>query len=171
MATPANWLWSSEIIEGGEAVVFDIDGVLANADARQHFITGANCDWRAFFAACGEDMVIEETNRLLHLMAKQTTVVLLTGRPIETQSLTVDWLERNGLHWDLLIMRQHGTYDSSLIFKQQSVRQLKVAGFNLQLAFEDDQRNREMFQGEEVPCMYIHSGYYEERDALAAKNA
>jgi hypothetical protein len=31
------------------------------------------------------------------------------------------------------------------------------------LAFEDDPRNVEMFRQEGVPCVYLHSGYYEGR--------
>ena len=31
----------------------------------------------------------------------------------------------------------------------------------LRLAFEDDPRNVHMFHAEGVPCIYIHSGYYE----------
>ena len=34
-------------------------------------------------------------------------------------------------------------------------------GFDLRLAFEDDRRNVEMFHREGVPCVYIHSGYYD----------
>jgi hypothetical protein len=29
------------------------------------------------------------------------------------------------------------------------------------LAFEDDPRNVEMFRRSGVPCVYIHSGYYD----------
>ena len=34
-------------------------------------------------------------------------------------------------------------------------------GFDLRLAFEDDRRNVDMFHAEGVPCVYIHSGYYD----------
>ncbi|NJO55968.1 MAG: hypothetical protein HC834_05945 [Rhodospirillales bacterium] len=33
--------------------------------------------------------------------------------------------------------------------------------FDLRLAFEDDPRNVSMFHAQGVPCIYIHSGYYE----------
>ena len=33
--------------------------------------------------------------------------------------------------------------------------------FDLRLAFEDDRRNVDMFHAEGVPCVYIHSGYYD----------
>ena len=166
MSVPDNWLWREEPLSGGRTVVFDIDGVLANADDRQHLITGSRRDWKNFFGACGDDAPIEETHRLLELLSPETVVVLLTGRPVEVQQLTVDWFDRHGLRWDLLIMRNKGDYDAALIFKQQTVRKLKQLGFELRLAFEDDADNHQMFQDEGVPCIYMHSGYYETRDAM-----
>ena len=62
-------------------MVFDIDGVLSDAAGRQHFIERGNRDWHAFFAACGDDQVIEEIARLLELLDSSLAVVLLTGRP------------------------------------------------------------------------------------------
>ena len=35
------------------------------------------------------------------------------------------------------------------------------AGWDVRLAFEDDPRNLAMFRSEGVPCVYIHSGYYD----------
>jgi hypothetical protein len=47
------------------------------------------------------------------------------------------------------------------VFKRRTVEALRSFGFDLQLAFEDDPQNRAMFEAEGVPCIYIHSGYYE----------
>jgi len=58
-------------------------------------------------------------------------------------------------------MREFGDYMASEVFKQRSVEELRHYGFDLRLAFEDDPRNVAMFHREGVPCVYIHSGYYE----------
>lgn len=165
MGIPENWLWRTEEVSPRQAVVFDIDGVICNADARQHFLERPKRDWEGFFAACGDDEAIEETVRLINVIAPDVAIVLLTGRPLGVQALTVDWLERHRTRWDLLIMREAGNYSASLSFKRQTVRKLRAVGFELILAFEDDPRNEEMFEEEGVPCMYIHSGYTERRDA------
>jgi len=87
--------------------------------------------------------------------------VLLTARPIRVQRQTLAWLARMDLRWDLLIMRDFGDYDASRDFKQRTTTELRAFGFDLRLAFEDDRRNYDMFHAEGVPCVYIHSGYYE----------
>ena len=38
---------------------------------------------------------------------------------------------------------------------------LRQRGFNLRLALEDDPSNHAMYVAAGVPCVYIHSGYYE----------
>lgn len=156
-----NWLWRERPVGGGRAVVFDLDGVLSDAASRQHFLERPRRDWDAFFEACGDDPLIEEIARLLDLLDEQLAVVLLTARPARVQPQTVAWLHRYGLRWDLLVMRDFGDYGAAREFKRRSVRELKEAGFELVLSFEDDRRNVAMFRDEGVPSVYIHSGYYD----------
>jgi hypothetical protein len=99
--------------------------------------------------------------RLLALLDPALGIILLTGRPLRVQPQTIAWLERYGLRWDLLIMRDFGDYSAARQFKRRSVAELRHYGFDLRLAFEDDRRNLEMFRAEGVPCVYIHSGYYD----------
>ncbi|MGH9087645.1 MAG: hypothetical protein ACRDYZ_05960 [Acidimicrobiales bacterium] len=156
-----NWHWRAEPVAPGPAVVFDIDGVLSDATSRQHFIERGRRDWAAFFEACGDDPVIEEVARLLELLDPDLVVVLLTGRPLRVRPQTLAWLERYGLRWDLLVMRDRGDYSQVSVFKRATVADLRDHGLDLRLALEDDPSNHAMFVGEGVPCVYIHSGYYE----------
>jgi phosphoglycolate phosphatase-like HAD superfamily hydrolase len=159
---PDNWRWRDVSVRAADAVVFDIDGVLSDAASRQHYIDGPGYrDWDAFFDACGDDPLIEEVASLLHLLDGSLQVILLTGRPIRVQTETVAWLKRYELRWDLLIMRDFGDYSAAREFKRWTVSDLRRYGFNLRLAFEDDRRNLEMFRAEGIPCVYIHSGYFD----------
>jgi phosphoglycolate phosphatase-like HAD superfamily hydrolase len=159
--TPPNWRWRAEPAEPGRTVVFDIDGVLSDAAGRQHFLEWQNRDWDAFFDACGEDPLVEEVGRLLGLLDPDLRIVLLTGRPLRVQPQTLAWLAHNSIRWDLLVMRDRGDYAQVSFFKRRAVEELRDYGFDLELAFEDDPRNRDMFRREGVPCIYIHSGYYD----------
>lgn len=141
--------------------MFDLDGVLSDAASRQHYLEGPRRDWDAFFEACGDDPVIDEVARLLELLDPSLAVILLTARPMRVRPQTLAWLERYSLRWDLLVMRDYGDYGSAREFKRRSVGELRDAGFDLRLAFEDDRRNVAMFHSEGLPCVYIHSGYYD----------
>ena len=141
--------------------MFDLDGVLSDAAGRQHYLAAERKDWHAFFSAVGEDPLVEEVARLLSLLAPELTVVLLTARPLRVRPQTLQWLERHELRWDLLVMREDDAELLATAFKQRTVTELRAAGLELLLAFEDDRRNVAMFHAEGVPCVYIHSGYYE----------
>jgi phosphoglycolate phosphatase-like HAD superfamily hydrolase len=160
-----DWRWRTTPKEGGPAVIFDIDGVLADAEHRQDILfsggKGRRKNWKAFFAAAGDDAVIEEVARCSQLMDRDLCIVLLTARPTTIQDVTVTWLRQHDLRWDLLVMRPEGDFRSSPEAKRMAVHELRAAGFELRLAFDDDRRNVDMFHDEGVPCIYIHSGYYE----------
>jgi hypothetical protein len=158
---PDNWRWRTGPVEPAAAVVFDLDGVLSDAAGRQHFLEWPYRDWESFFEACGDDPLIDEVARLLDVIEDSYRIVLLTARPIRVQPNTLAWLSRYELRWDLLVMRDFGDYGASRDFKRRSVGELRRYGFDLRLAFEDDRRNVHMFHQEGVPCIYIHSGYYD----------
>jgi phosphoglycolate phosphatase-like HAD superfamily hydrolase len=160
-ATPDHWYWRESPVPPGEGVVFDVDGVLSDASSRQHFLEYPRRDWEAFFQACGDDEPIDEVARLLEVLDAAYRVVLLTARPLRVQPQTVAWLDRYKLRWDLLIMRDAGDYSASRSFKREAVDDLRDYGFDLRLAFEDDRRNVDMFHAAGIPCVYIHSGYYD----------
>jgi len=156
-----NWTWSHSGVIPGAAVIFDMDGVLSDAASRQHYLEGGRRDWEAFFDSCGDDPLIGEVARLLELLDPTLMIVLLTARPSRVSPQTLAWLSRYRLRWDLLVMRDRGDYDAAPEFKRRSVRALRDFGIVPVLAFEDDRRNVEMFHGEGIPAVYIHSGYYD----------
>lgn len=158
---PDNWLWHEDPKDAAPTVVFDIDGVLSDANNRQHFLEASPRNWRAFFDACGDDPLIEETAALLQLLDPSLIIVLLTGRPMRVRDKTVKWLDAFGVRWDLLVMREAGDYTSASEFKRFSVGQLRQLGYELKLAVDDHSGNVAMFREEGLPTVYLHSGYYE----------
>ena len=161
MTHPSHWTWRDGSVRPGAAAVVDLDGVLSDAASRQHYLESPVRDWRGFFDACGDDPVIEEVRVLLELLDRDLRVVLLTARPGRVHELTEAWLRRYGIRWDLLVMRGFGDYELSREFKQAAVEDLRRQGFELRLAIEDDRRNVAMFRAEGIPCLYVHSGYYD----------
>lgn len=157
---PENWWWRDSPLEPGRAAVFDVDGVLADATHRQHLVTGARRNWPLFFDLCGKDALIDEVANMARLLDRDLSIILCTARPSSVVAETLDWLARFDVRWDLLIMREYGDYALARDFKQYSVHELRAYGFALEMAVEDDPRNKAMFDHEGIPCVYIHSGYH-----------
>lgn len=153
------WHWREEPKPQGPCVVVDIDGVLADGAHRQHLVKAKR--WREFFDAANRDTPIAETAVLLRLLDADLIVVLLTGRPVRTREPTVTWLAEHGYRWDLLVMKQDTDVRRTDIAKREAVTALRAAGFTPVLALDDEPGNVEMYRKEGVPCLYIHSGYYD----------
>lgn len=81
---------------GRHVIVFDIDGVLADARHRAHHVAGRPRDWDAFFDAAAADTVIEAGRRAVLNAAAGGDVVLVSGRPERLRGATVQWLARHG---------------------------------------------------------------------------
>jgi hypothetical protein len=50
---------------------------------------------------------------------------------------------------------------SSPDYKRRSIVELRDLGFEIVVALDDDLRNIDMLNDEDVPAVYVHSGYYE----------
>jgi hypothetical protein len=86
--------------------VFDIDGVLADATHREHFVERRPKDWDAFFAGVGDDALLERGRERLNSLAREHEVVLLSGRPERTRADTEAWLARHDIEVSRLILRR-----------------------------------------------------------------
>jgi len=158
----SNWFWRAGAAQAsGGAVVFDLDGVFSDANHRQALAKGRR--WEEFFDACIDDPLLADHAQMLNLLRDDVTVVVLTGRPERLAKVTAEWLDKHGLRWDLLILRNEGDHTAAESFKRRTISELRNVGYELELAFEDDPRNVQMFRQEGVLCVYLHSGYYEGR--------
>ncbi len=156
--TREHWTYRHPEIEPGEAVILDIDGVLADATGRQHHLE--RDDWRSFFEGVGEDPVIAEIGVMAQLLDRSLQIILVTGRPHRVSDKTVSWLNEHNLRWDVLVMRDQGNNIGVDTFKLEVLDQLRSDGYQVRLAVDDDPKNHAMYVKAGVPCIYIHSGYY-----------
>ena len=118
--------------------VFDIDGVLADASHRQHFVDARPKDWSAFFAAVGDDPVIERGRALLWEHQERDEVVLVSGRPEGTRSDTVAWLARAGITVDRLVLRRESDYRPAAVAKAELITAL-AAPAEVRVVVDDDE--------------------------------
>ncbi|MBT3248490.1 MAG: hypothetical protein HN567_03280 [Actinobacteria bacterium] len=145
----------------GEVVLVDVDGVLSDASGRQYHLDGPKKDWLSFFEASTDDPPIMEGVRLVAQLAAKHPVVLVTARPGRLADLTINWMERHGVRWDLLAMRTDGDHGASFEVKRRILAGLRADGYQPILAIDDEAKNLSMYRSEGVPTVYVHSGYYQ----------
>lgn len=167
---PQGWFSESGRPLGGPTVVFDLDGVIADALHRQHFLHDPDGsvrdqpDWRGFFLACVDDSVIDAGRAMAECVAQETCVVILTARVFDIAEQTRRWLAEHRIRHDWLILRGPRRSGSSSEFKSQELDALEQRGAAIALAADDDPRNVEMMRGRGIATLYVPSGYYDQRD-------
>jgi len=106
------------------AVVFDIDGVLADVGHRLHHLARRPKDWDAFFAAAPADLVLEAGAQFARQAAQTHRIVYLTGRPERCRAATQAWLDRNTLPLGELLMRAADDRRPGSVVKVRELRRL-----------------------------------------------
>ena len=135
--------------------VFDLDGTLADAGHRLHFInpmpprdpeTGKKRkkNFKAFHDACDQDGVFEDVAFEFRegVADPDITVIILTGRPEAYRSKTERWLEEKGLTgYDELIMKSGDQSVPDFIQKAKAADEIEERhGMSIDIAYDDRKR-------------------------------
>ncbi|HEU0016022.1 MAG TPA: HAD family acid phosphatase [Longimicrobium sp.] len=157
------------------AVIWDLDGTLADDRARAHFVEveqGRARDWESYFDAIDQDPPIAASMEVLRAMhGAGLRVLFLTGRPEYTRPKTERWLRANGLtEYDELVMRPHDEFRSSSLFKVEEVARLRRR-YDLVCAFEDRIDVAEALRKAGVPVFLYGAGAEAAAEALEAVDA
>ena len=91
-----------------KAVIFDIDGTLADNSERQKYLSELR--WDMFFNEMGNDYPVKEVLELYNLIrnSQQYKIIIVSGRPEKYKKLTEQWLTWNNIYYDDLYMRKDG---------------------------------------------------------------
>lgn len=137
------------------AVIFDIDGTLANIDHRLHHLYGGSPDrWTAFFSAMDDDAIVEPIRELLWCVRDAgKKVVLCSGRPDNYREKTEKWLAVNGVEYDALYMRQEGDTRADHVVKAQLLRELREDGYDPFIVVDDRQSVVDMWRDSGLTCL------------------
>ena len=96
-----------------DVVIFDLDGTLANIDARRKLATKDNgkMDWDVFFDPTNisldlPNQPVIEMAKTLHKEGKK--IVIFSGRSKATKDTTAEWLDKFDVPFDVMKMRPTG---------------------------------------------------------------
>jgi beta-phosphoglucomutase-like phosphatase (HAD superfamily) len=158
-----------------QAVVWDLDGTLADDRARAHFVEveeGKKRDWRSYFDAIEEDPPIAASMEILRALHQAgIRIVFLTGRPEYTRPKTERWLQANGLtDYDELLMRPEREHRPAGLFKVEVIRSLQER-YELVCAFEDRIDVADALREAGLPVFLYGAGAQAAAEALEALDA
>lgn len=114
------------------AIIFDMDGTLADVSHRLHHLQGEK-DWKAFHGAMAQDPPIEAIADLARLMHKASrarlgmdAVLVVTARHDDPayERMTREWLEFHEIPYDRLYMRRDKDTRPDHIVKADILQQI-----------------------------------------------
>lgn len=149
-----------------KAVIFDLDGTLADASHRRHFLEKSPKDWNSFYEGMDNDSVIEPVGFLLQCISNAiylrkfpVEIIFCSGRPERYREITERWLEQKlDIYNHRILMRKEGDFRADDIVKQEILDQLKAEGIDVFLVFDDRQRVVDMWRRNGIQCCQVAPG-------------
>ncbi len=123
-------------------VMVDIDGTLSDPQGRLWRVKKpGKKDWDGFFAECDKDKPVEAVVRWVRELAKEYTIVLISGRPIDrTAAKTLWWLHHFNVPYRHIFMRCGGDHRPDTDVKEEILDDLLQQVPKSQILFAIDDR-------------------------------
>ncbi|MCE9564634.1 MAG: AAA family ATPase [Planctomycetes bacterium] len=147
-----------------KAVIFDIDGTLADATHRLHHIQNGSRNWDAFFAEAANDPVIEPVRDLVQLFDNQDyQIILVSGRTDKIRGLTEAWLDQHSIPYHELYMRAESDYRQDFLVKSELLDGILAKGHQIHCVIDDRPSVVAMWRERGLTCLQCRE--WDEREA------
>ena len=146
------------------AVIFDIDGTLAEYDVARlgHLVHAAVKQWEAFHKEMARAKTIAPVVRLLkHLHAQGEKIVLCSGRPKGWQAQTEAWLAACDIPFDGIYLRQSD--EDALpdpVVKERALARITADGYEPWLVVDDRSSVVAFWRSAGLICLQCQEGNY-----------
>jgi FMN phosphatase YigB (HAD superfamily) len=141
-----------------KAVIFDIDGTLADCQHRRHFVEKAPKDWEAFYAGMIHDKPKPNVVALTRMLSAFMPILLVTGRPEKWLQHTIAWLEEHGVLYEALFMRKDGDFRSDVDLKAEIYCESIAPCWNISLVVDDRTSVVKMWRELGLECWQVAEG-------------
>lgn len=140
------------------AVIFDLDGTLANCEHRRHFVTSdEKKNWEAFY----ENMVHDSLNFPVYELYRSLPYlqrIIVTGRPNQYREQTARWLAKHYIEFDRLLMRGDGDFRQDYIIKEEILKEMILPHYEVLFAVDDRKQVVDMWRANGITCFQCADG-------------
>jgi hypothetical protein len=148
------------------AVLFDIDGVIADNSHRWHYIADRkHADWMKYYAGLSYDKPIQGVIDLINLLRPNYQICLVTGRPERLDIETTAWMFKNRVHFDRLYMRPDKDFSKNAELKKKLLdERIRPNHSEIHGAFDDNPEAVKMYRDNGIMALQLP----EQKDARIA---
>jgi hypothetical protein len=139
-----------------KAVIFDLDGTLANCEHRRHHLTKSPKDWESFYAEILEDRVNQNVCGFWNSCIP--TRIIVSGRPTSLYEDTTTWLHMNDIWPTAIYMRKEGDFRPDDIVKKELYHEFIEPSFDVVLVLDDRDKVVKMWRSLGLECWQVANG-------------
>lgn len=148
-----------ELAKDRQLVIVDLDGTLALIDHRRHLVSNGRNDWDEFYRQCVNDLPNVPVIKLVQaLRAAGYLIMILSGRSVEVQNETIEWLIKNKISYDFLRMRPPKNYTPDEQLKREWTACIDKR--RILCVIDDRQKVVDMWRSEGLTCLQVAPGNF-----------
>lgn len=150
-----------------KAIIFDVDGTLADVQHRLHHLEKEPKDWAGFFSDMKNDPPIKPITELFRLLAnvqnEEFYLLVVSARPDSYERVTTDWLHGEDLYFNDIYMRKAGDFRPDNIVKEEILQKILEDGYEPFLVIDDRPQVVEMWRSYGIKTLQCDSSESESK--------
>lgn len=141
-----------------KAVIFDVDGTVANNDHRRVWVQNKPKNWKAYNATMADDLPIQNIINLTQILSDHYMVIIVTARTDDHAEVTQAWLQKHGVAYDRIFFRKEKDYRDDSIVKSEILDQILEQGIEPVMVFDDRNKVVNMWRERGLQCLQVAPG-------------
>lgn len=143
-----------------KAVIFDVDGTIANNDHRRVWVQNKPKNWKAYNATMADDKPIDNIIHIAQILCQHYQIIIVTARSDDHKQTTIDWLEKHMVPHTAIYFRKEKDYRDDTIVKSEILDQLLEDGYNPVMVFDDRTKVVNMWRERGLQCLQVAEGNF-----------
>jgi len=143
-----------------KAVIFDMDGTIANIDERRKYLDLEVKDWESFNSKLETDTPNLDICELATLYSQDYVIVICTGRFEAVFEETETQLDNWYVPYTKILMRANGDYRKDTEVKSDMYDLMVAYGYDVKLAVDDRDSVVKMWRDKGLRCLQVAEGNF-----------
>lgn len=145
-----------------KAIIIDLDGTLADCEHRRCFIEGTKKDWKSF--SRDENIIQDKLNlwcaTIINKFKDSHKILLVTGRMEISRKITIEWLNKFDIKYDLLLTRKDNDFRKDSVIKEELYKNLIEPHFDVLFCLDDRKQVVDTWRALGLVCLQCADGEF-----------